>query len=84
MNPIEKYISDATPDHHKALKKIRNILRDALTPLGYEECISYGMIGYVVPKITYPSGYHCDTKLPLPFVNLATRKAGIHIYHMGI
>lgn len=52
-------------------------------PLGYEECISYKMIGYIVPFSLYPSGYHCDTSLPLPFVNLASRKAGIHLYYMG-
>jgi hypothetical protein len=42
------------------------------------------MIGYVVPRTTYPAGYHCDTSLPLPFVNLATRKSGVSLYHMGI
>ena len=84
MNPIDAYISEATPEHQEALTKLRNTLRDALAPLGYEECMSYGMIGYVVPKTSYPAGYHCDPKLPLPFVNLASRKAGIHIYHMGV
>jgi hypothetical protein len=46
--------------------------------------MSYGMIGYVVPKSIYPSGYHCDTKLPLPFINLASQKNFIALYHMGI
>lgn len=84
MNEIEHYISKAPLEHQEALRKLRNILRDTLVPLGYEERISYGMIGYVVPFSLYPSGYRSDTSLPLPFVNLATRKAGIHIYHMGV
>lgn len=84
MNPIDTYISEAIPEHREALTQLRNILRDTLVPLGYEECMSYGMIGYVVPRSLYPDGYHCDPKLPLPFVNLASRKAGIHIYHMGV
>lgn len=84
MDPINAYISEAIPEHQEALTKLRNTLRDTLAPLGYEECMSYGMIGYVIPKTTYPAGYHCDPKLPLPFMNLASRKAGIHIYHMGV
>lgn len=84
MNPIDTYISEGPPEHHEAISKLRNILRDTLIPLGYEECMSYKMIGYVVPFSLYPSWYHCDTKLPLPFVNLASRKAWIHIYHMGV
>jgi hypothetical protein len=46
--------------------------------------MSYGMIGYVVPHSIYPAGYHCDTKLPLPFLNLASQKSHIAVYHMGI
>ncbi len=84
MNPIDHYISEAPIEHQEALGKLRNILRDILIPLGYEECMSYGMIGYVVPFSLYPTGYHCDTKLPLPFITLATRKSGINLYHMGL
>ncbi|MEN9001217.1 MAG: DUF1801 domain-containing protein, partial [Flavobacteriales bacterium] len=29
-------------------------------------------------------GYHCDPKLPLPFINLANQKGFIALYHMGI
>ena len=42
------------------------------------------MIGYVVPHSIYPAGYHCDTKLPLPFLNLASQKNFIALYHMGL
>lgn len=75
MHPIDLYISEAPAEHQVSLAKLRDILRDTLIPLGFEECISYGVIGYVVPFVLYPEGYHCDTKLPLPFVNLASRKA---------
>ncbi|HZJ20761.1 MAG TPA: DUF1801 domain-containing protein, partial [Pricia sp.] len=53
-------------------------------PKGFEEQISYGMLGYVVPHSIYPDGYHCDPKLPLPFVNLASQKNFIAVYHSGI
>jgi hypothetical protein len=53
-------------------------------PEGFEEAMSYGMIGYVVPHRLYPAGYHCDPKLPLPFVSIAAQKNFIALYHMGI
>ena len=31
-----------------------------------------------------PGGYHCNPKLPLPFMNIASQKNFIAIYHMGI
>ena len=46
--------------------------------------MGYGMIAYVVPHSMYPDGYHCDPKLPLPFMNLASQKNFIALYHMGI
>jgi len=46
--------------------------------------MSYGMIGYVVPHSLYPDGYHCSPNLPLPFVNIASQKNHIALYHMGI
>jgi hypothetical protein len=42
------------------------------------------MIGYVVPHSVYPAGYHCDPKLPLPFMSIASQKNFIALYHMGI
>ena len=42
------------------------------------------MIGYVVPHKLYPDGYHCNPKLPLPFIAIASQKNFIALYHMGI
>ena len=49
----------------------------------FEETISYGMIDYVVPLSTYPAGYHCDPKLQLPFINLASQKSYFSIISHG-
>ena len=46
--------------------------------------MSYGMVGYVVPHSIFPRGYHCDPKLPLPFMSFASQKNFIALYHMGI
>lgn len=75
---------DQIPEERKtAFTQLRNQILSSI-PSGFEECISYGMIGYVVPKTRYPAGYHCNTELPLPFVSIASQKNFIALYHMGI
>ena len=53
-------------------------------PAGFTEEMSYGMAGYVVPHSLYPAGYHCDPKLPLPMINLASQKSGVALHHLGL
>jgi hypothetical protein len=82
-NNPEEYISKIPEDRIPYFTKLRQTVLDNI-PKGFEEQINYGMIGYVVPKKIYPAGYHCDTSLPLPFVNIASQKNFIAVYHMGI
>lgn len=42
------------------------------------------MIGYVVPMSLYPEGYLGNKQQPLPFINLASQKNNIALYHLGI
>lgn len=79
----EDYISELPEGKQEAVKKLRMEILDNL-PDGFTEIMGYGMIGYVVPLSLYPKGYHCDPKLPLPFINLAAQKNHIAIYHMGL
>jgi len=81
-NP-DQYVKLIPEEHQEAFGKLRNIILDHL-PQGFEECMNYGMIGYVVPHSIYPKGYHCDTKLPLPFMNIASQKNFVGFYHMGL
>ena len=81
-NP-EEYISKIPEDRIPSFKKLRQTILNNL-PKGFKEQMSYGMIGYVVPKNIYPLGYHCDTNLPLPFANIASQKNFIALYHAGI
>jgi hypothetical protein len=75
---------DALPDDRKqAILSIREALFANL-PVGFQEVMSYGMLGYVVPHSLYPNGYHCNPKLPLPFIALASQKNFIAVYHMGL
>jgi len=80
---IEEYIANAPAERHDMLNSLRGVLLKNL-PKGFEEQMSYGMPGYVVPHSLYPSGYHCDPKLPLPFLSFASQKNFIALYHMGI
>ena len=79
----EHYLSELPEDRKIAMLKLRNVIKDNL-PKGFQEQMSYGMLGYVVPHSIYPNGYHCNPKLPLPFINLASQKNFIALYHMGI
>lgn len=79
----EEYINLLPEDRKAAVSKLRATILKHL-PKGFEETISYGMIGYVVPHALYPNGYHCDPKLPLPFMNIASQKNFIAVYHSGI
>ncbi|MEZ4810209.1 MAG: DUF1801 domain-containing protein [Allomuricauda sp.] len=79
----DEYISKLPEDRQKAVSKLRETVKDNL-PEGFQECISYKMIGYVVPHSLYPDGYHCDPKLPLPFINIASQKHFVALYHAGI
>ena len=83
VNSVEEYIA-ALPDNRKpVIQKLRNVILDNL-PEGYEEQLSYGMIGYVVPLSRYPKGYHAKEGEPLPFLSLASQKNHIALYHMGL
>lgn len=79
----KEYIDQLPADRKKAVAKLRTLLRKNL-PKGFKEEMNYNMLGYVVPHSVYPNGYHCDTTQPLPFINLASQKHYIALYHMGL
>ena len=79
----QDYIDALPEDRKQAISAIRQAILTHL-PNGFREEMSYGMLGYVVPHALYPSGYHCQPKLPLPFINLASQKNFIALYHMGL
>lgn len=82
-NSPDEYLENLTEDRREVMTKLREVIQANL-PAGFHEEMNYGMIGYVVPKSTYPAGYHCDPKLPLPFLAIANQKNFIAVYHMGI
>lgn len=79
----EEYLAGLPEDRKPAMMELRKAILKNL-PKGFSEEMSYGGLGYVVPHSIYPSGYHCDPKLPLPFMGIASQKHFIGFYHMGI
>ncbi len=78
-----EYIASLPQERKPAMIELRKTILHNL-PKGFREEMSYGGLGYVVPHSVYPAGYHCDTKLPLPFMGIASQKHFIGFYHMGI
>ena len=79
----DQYITELPEDRKEVMLKLRDVTLKNL-PKGFEEQMSYGMLGYVVPHSIYPNGYHCNTKDPLPFFAIASQKNSINIYHMMV
>ncbi len=79
----QQYIDDLPEDRKEAMLELRRVIKKNL-PKGFAEVMSYGMIGYVIPHSLYPAGYHCDPELPVPFMNIASQKNFIAVYHMGV
>ncbi|HRG24541.1 MAG TPA: DUF1801 domain-containing protein, partial [Chitinophagaceae bacterium] len=80
---VDAYIAELPEDRQKMINEFRKVIKKNL-PKGFQECMNYGMIGWVVPHSKYPGGYHCNPKDPLPFMGLASQKNSVNFYHMGI
>ncbi len=79
----DEYIAGLPEDRKVAISCLRNVIKKNL-PKGFKETIGYGHLGWVVPFETYPAGYHCDPKQPLPFLGIASQKNFIALYSMAI
>jgi uncharacterized protein YdhG (YjbR/CyaY superfamily) len=80
---VEEYMNELPEDRRLAMQHLRDHIKKNASS-EFSERMSYGMIGYVIPHEIYPDGYHCDPKLPLPFMNIASQKNFIAFYHMGL
>lgn len=80
---VTEYLNELPADRQKVVTDMRKALKQNL-PKGFEECMSYGMVNYVVPHSLYPNGYHVTPQLPLPFIAIASQKNYISLYHMAL
>jgi uncharacterized protein YdhG (YjbR/CyaY superfamily) len=80
---IAEYIDQLPDDRKEAFSRLRDTINTNL-PEGFKETLGYNMPSWVVPHSAYPAGYHCDPKIPLPFLSIASQKNFIAFYHMGL
>jgi hypothetical protein len=78
-----QYLKELPADRQEAVTKLRDTIAKNI-PKGFQEAMGYGMPGWDVPHSIYPNGYHCNPKMPLPFVGYASQKNFIAFYHMGL
>ena len=83
VTSLAEYLDSIPAERKEAVQQLIETLKTNL-PEGFEEQLSYGHLGFVVPHSLYPNGYHCDPKSPLPFINIASQKNFIALYHMGL
>ena len=80
---VEAYLRALPEDRRAALNAVRKVILANL-PAGYEECLQYGMIGYVIPHSIFPGGYHCDPKQPVPLAGLGSKKNHMSLHLMAV
>ena len=78
---VKESLASLPPDRRTALEAVRKVINDNLDK-GFEEGMSYGMMGWYVPHSIYPGGYHCNPEQPLPFAGLASQKNAMSLYLM--
>ena len=73
---VDSYLAELPAERREALEAVREVILANL-PQGYEECMVFGMIGYVIPLSRYPKTYN---KQPLALAALASQKRHMAVY----
>ena len=76
----EQYLAELPEDRRDLVETIRRTILDNL-PDGYEETMTFGMLGYVVPLELFPDTYNGE---PVGAVALANQKRHVAVYLMGV
>ncbi len=76
---VAAYLHSLPADRRAVVSKVRDVV-NANLPAGYEECMQYGMISWVVPFSRYEHTYNGQ---PLGVAALAAQKNGYSLYLTG-
>ena len=76
---VAQYLDELPPDRRAVVTAVRDLVRRHL-PAGYEEGMTFGMIGWTVPLARYPNTYN---KQPLQYLALAAQKNYYALYVPG-
>jgi hypothetical protein len=77
---VEAYLASLPDDRRAAVSAVREVLV-AHVPPGFEECMSFGMISYVVPLSRYPKTYN---RQPLMLAGLVSQKTGLSLHLLNL
>jgi len=80
---VKDYLKSLPADRRVGIEAVRKVILENLDK-DYDECMLYGMIGYVVPHRVWPTGYHCDPTKPLMMAGLASQKNNLTVYLMSV
>ncbi|HZG09634.1 MAG TPA: DUF1801 domain-containing protein [Allosphingosinicella sp.] len=72
----DAYLAELPPDRRVLAARLRNLVNAAIPP-GYQERMSWGMIGWEVPLERYADTYN---RQPLAFAGLAAQKNYTALY----
>ncbi len=75
---VAEYLAELPPERQEVMRTVRELVNGAVQP-GFDEIMSFGMIGWVVPLSRYPTTYN---RQPLAFVSLAAQKRHYALYLM--
>ena len=73
---VEQYLAELLPERRAIVEAVRAVILEHLPP-GYEECMQFGMIGYVVPLERFPDTYNAQ---PLSYAALASQQRYCSLY----
>ncbi len=77
---VTDYLAELPPARREVMGAVREMVNRHL-PEGYEECMAFGMIGWVVPLSRYPKTYN---RQPLGYIALAAQKRHNALYVMSV
>jgi len=78
---VEQYLRELPEERRAPIQAVREVIQENIDE-GCVEMMLYGMICFVIPHSIYPAGYHCNPKLPVGLVALASQKNYMAIYLM--
>jgi uncharacterized protein DUF1801 len=76
---VADYLASLAPERRAAIEPVLKLVRKHV-PKGYQETISFGAIGWVVPLEKYPTTYNGQ---PLGYIALASQKNYASLYLMN-
>ena len=83
VRSVDEYLAALSDEQLAAMRALRDSINSRIPP-GFSEAFAYGMITWVVPKESYPAGYHCDPTKPLMLMGLSAGKSAVTLHHMGL